>query len=370
MMVASLDPVGKTVSMVSLPRDLVNVPLGNGDVYGPKLNSLMSYADRHPTSFPKGGVRALEDAVGALLGIPIHYYARIDFVGFIEMVDAVGGVDINVKTPSPDPHYDGFGLDEPGLPHHQAGTHHLDGAEALAYARIRKGARRERLHAGRPPAGGPSSRCATGVTTGGSAVLAAARPARRRRPTRPDRRADRRACRARRDRRRGIGDDGVTRVGHPPPAGHVEADTQYGSSLVPNLTRDPGGRRATLPGARRRADPVADAEADEDRPRPTRPLARAAGPAVQAGARLASVARRRPRREPASRLRGRASRNSPRWAGATKPSVDGVVEPAEQRVPVAVRVEQADRLGVQAELRPRRDLGQLLERARARRAAR
>ena len=49
-------------------------------------------------------MRTLEDAVGTLLDIPIHYYARIDFIGFIAMVDAVGGVDINVKqgasTPS------------------------------------------------------------------------------------------------------------------------------------------------------------------------------------------------------------------------------------------------------------------------------
>ena len=64
MMVASLDPVGHTVSMVSIPRDLVNVPLKGGDVYGPKLNSLMSYADRHKDAFPDGGIAALEDAVG------------------------------------------------------------------------------------------------------------------------------------------------------------------------------------------------------------------------------------------------------------------------------------------------------------------
>ena len=55
MMVASLDPVGQTVSMVSLPRDLIGVPLGDGsDVFGPKLNSLMSYADRHPEGVPAG----------------------------------------------------------------------------------------------------------------------------------------------------------------------------------------------------------------------------------------------------------------------------------------------------------------------------
>ena len=138
MIVASLDPVGKTVSMVSLPRDMVSIPLGNGDVFGPKLNSLMSFADRDPKTFPKGGMRALEDAVGALLGIPIHYYARIDFIGFIAMVDAVGGVDINVARTLNAKRYDGYGLSATGF-HLDPGRHHLTGAEALAYARIRKG---------------------------------------------------------------------------------------------------------------------------------------------------------------------------------------------------------------------------------------
>jgi LCP family protein required for cell wall assembly len=139
MIVASLDPVGKTVSMVSLPRDMVSVPLGNGDDFGPKLNSLMSYADRNPKTFPQGGIRALEDAAGALLGIPIHYYARIDFIGFIAMVDAVGGVDIDVKRSIDAKHYDGYGLPTTGF-HLAKGRQHLTGAEALAYARIRKGA--------------------------------------------------------------------------------------------------------------------------------------------------------------------------------------------------------------------------------------
>jgi LCP family protein required for cell wall assembly len=138
MIVASLDPVGKTVSMLSLPRDMVGVPLGNGDVYGPKLNSQMSFADRNPTTFPKGGMRTLEDAVSALLGIPIHYYARIDFIGFIAMVDAVGGVDIDVKRTLRAKHYDGYGLTTKGF-RLTKGVHHLSGAEALAYARIRKG---------------------------------------------------------------------------------------------------------------------------------------------------------------------------------------------------------------------------------------
>ena len=137
MMVASLDPVGGSVSMVSMPRDLVNVPLGNGDVFGPKLNSLMSYADRHPEAFPNGGLWALQDAAGALLGIPIHYYATMDMSGFIAMVDAVGGVDVNVKKAFEDPNYDGYGTDQRGFSI-TAGKHHLSGIEALAYARVRK----------------------------------------------------------------------------------------------------------------------------------------------------------------------------------------------------------------------------------------
>jgi polyisoprenyl-teichoic acid--peptidoglycan teichoic acid transferase len=137
MMVASLDPVGKSVSLVSIPRDMVDTPLGNGDTFGPKLNSLMSYADRNKDQFPKGGMRTLEDAVGALLGIRIDYFAQIDFPGFIKIVDAVGGVDVTVARGFDDPTYDGYSIGERGFSI-TAGKHHLDGATALAYARSRK----------------------------------------------------------------------------------------------------------------------------------------------------------------------------------------------------------------------------------------
>lgn len=142
MMVVSLDPVGHTVSMVSVPRDIVNAPLGDGNSFGPKLNSLMSYADSHPATFPAGGYATLEHAVGALLGIPIQYYAKMDFGGFIKMIDAVGGVDIKVARDLSDPGYDGYGLPGIGTSNNgfavTKGPHHFDGAEALAYARIRK----------------------------------------------------------------------------------------------------------------------------------------------------------------------------------------------------------------------------------------
>jgi LCP family protein required for cell wall assembly len=135
MMVVSVDPVGHTASMVSLPRDLVNAPLDAGQTYGPKLNSLMSYATAHPKDYPSGGMRTLEDTVGRILAIPIHYYVYADLGSFVNLVDALGGIDINIAKPLDDPTYHGYGV-------HMgwsvtAGPHHFNGSDALAYARIR-----------------------------------------------------------------------------------------------------------------------------------------------------------------------------------------------------------------------------------------
>jgi polyisoprenyl-teichoic acid--peptidoglycan teichoic acid transferase len=136
LIVVSLDPVGRTVSMVSIPRDLASIPLGDGNTYGPKINSLMSYAERNPKQFPAGGIRTLEKAVGALFGIPIHAYASVDLAGFAKMVDAVGGVEIDVKKPLDDPLYPN--LDGTHGWSVTVGPHRFNGLEALAYARIRK----------------------------------------------------------------------------------------------------------------------------------------------------------------------------------------------------------------------------------------
>lgn len=137
MIVASLDPVGRTVTLLSVPRDLVDVPLGNGDRYGPKINSLMAYADEHPDEFPEGGAAALRDAIGTLLGIDIPYHAEMHFGGFIRMIDAVGGVTVEVEDGFTDPEYDGYGMEGRGFSI-EPGVHRLDGVHALAYARARK----------------------------------------------------------------------------------------------------------------------------------------------------------------------------------------------------------------------------------------
>ena len=135
MMVVSIDPIGRTVSMISVPRDTVNAPLGDGLVYQPKLNSLLGFAERNPGAFPgKKPVRVLKDTLGRVLGIPIQYYASVDLPGFIKVIDAIGGIGVFVKEPLYDGRYREYGFNGFAV---DAGCHHMDGKTALAYARIR-----------------------------------------------------------------------------------------------------------------------------------------------------------------------------------------------------------------------------------------
>ena len=83
--------------MVSIPRDMVDVPLGNGETLRPEDQLAPGLRQRNKEEFPNGGTRALQDAIGALLDITIHYYAKVDLGGFVETVNAVGGIDVTVK---------------------------------------------------------------------------------------------------------------------------------------------------------------------------------------------------------------------------------------------------------------------------------
>jgi LCP family protein required for cell wall assembly len=136
MMVVSLDPDGDS-AMLSVPRDLYNAPLPDGTYYENKLNALLSEASADPERFPLGGVSTLKATISELLGVPVHYFAAIDFDGFQQTIDSVGGVDVEVERPISDPEYEHpdstFGLYIP------AGAIHMDGSLALAYARSRQG---------------------------------------------------------------------------------------------------------------------------------------------------------------------------------------------------------------------------------------
>jgi len=138
LMVVSIDPVGETVSMLSVPRDLVDVPLPDGTTYRAKINSLYSHVENHPAEFPEGGPKAVEGAIGSLLGIPIHYYALMEMTAFVEMVDTVGGLDLDVPRGFTDPLYDGMGLGHHGYTI-EPGPHHFNGYDALGYVRTRRG---------------------------------------------------------------------------------------------------------------------------------------------------------------------------------------------------------------------------------------
>jgi LCP family protein required for cell wall assembly len=127
--------------MLSIPRDMVDVPLSDGRTYTGKINGLVSYARHHPRQFPGSdgtGFDVLRDALGTLLRIDIDYYAVVNLTGFVDVIDTLGGVDVNVERAFCDPTYHGWGF-ERGFSI-TAGRHHLRGLEALAYARVRKAA--------------------------------------------------------------------------------------------------------------------------------------------------------------------------------------------------------------------------------------
>lgn len=132
-MVLSIDPRTKDVSMLSLPRDLyVPIP-GYGKA---KINAAHAYGESE--RYVGGGPALAKKTVSELLDLPIHYFARIDFRGFKKAIDAVGGIDINVDKNLYDPAYP----DEsrPGrtmVLSIKAGKQHMDGATALRYTRSR-----------------------------------------------------------------------------------------------------------------------------------------------------------------------------------------------------------------------------------------
>lgn len=131
-MVASVNPKDKTVLLISIPRDLrVEFPIDSGNYL--KINEVHSH---YTVSDERGdGPRALKRVVSSILGIPVHYFVRIDFSGFERVVDELGGVTIEVpETLRADYPTDNYGWTTIKIP---AGTQVMDGDTALKYARAR-----------------------------------------------------------------------------------------------------------------------------------------------------------------------------------------------------------------------------------------
>jgi LCP family protein required for cell wall assembly len=147
MIVLSIDVETGRAALFGIPRNMVGVPLPpesagafrSGRFPG-LLNALYVYAQGHPRSFPGGdarGFRAVTGAVQELLGVRLDDVVVVDLAGFVRLVDALGGLWIDVPDRLVDRHYpleDGSGHIRLDIrPGHQL----LDGRMALAYARSR-----------------------------------------------------------------------------------------------------------------------------------------------------------------------------------------------------------------------------------------
>ncbi|MEZ4713047.1 MAG: LCP family protein [Caldilineaceae bacterium] len=128
----TLDPQSKTGGMLSLPRDLW-LPIPNQSVTT-KIN--MAYVIGENRKYPGGGAQLAMDTVSSFIGHPVDYYVRVNFRGFTQIVDLIGGIDIMVphtihdeQYPTPDYGTEVFHVD--------AGLQHMDGETALKYVRTR-----------------------------------------------------------------------------------------------------------------------------------------------------------------------------------------------------------------------------------------
>lgn len=145
--VAMINHADKKVAMVSLPRDL-QVKFDNGQIN--KINYAYYYGydkEKDKNKKADAGAKSSSDMVSKILGVDIHYYVSIDFVGFKELVDALGGVTVDVTKDLYDPYYpkDVFTADG-GYKKTDAyttvsikvGKQTMNGETALKYARSRE----------------------------------------------------------------------------------------------------------------------------------------------------------------------------------------------------------------------------------------
>lgn len=130
--VASYDTSTKAVSMISIPRDFyAQMPSGGYR----KINVAHAYGEQNQEG---NGPDTIKATVEEVTGLPIHYYARVDFTGLKDIVDALGGVTVDVERSFCDYNYERASYTNPVC--FDEGVQQMDGEEALKYARSRKAA--------------------------------------------------------------------------------------------------------------------------------------------------------------------------------------------------------------------------------------
>ena len=130
MILLTVDPLTKTAGMLSIPRDMwVNIP---GFGYS-RINT--AYSSGEGSRLPGGGPELARKTVEQFIGVPIQYYAQIDFYTFVEFINLIGGIEVyNNEELRLDPV--GSGKDKIRIT--CCGLRWMDGERALAYARFRK----------------------------------------------------------------------------------------------------------------------------------------------------------------------------------------------------------------------------------------
>ncbi len=138
--VLSLDVHKKTTAFISIPRDIWS------DALKDKVNSAYHYGEAKKTG---GGMILARAIMEDVVGMPIHYTLLIDFSGFEELIDLVGGIDINVPSAFTDPEFPIAGKENDLCDgdkelkcrydelRFDAGLQHMDGERALSYVRSR-----------------------------------------------------------------------------------------------------------------------------------------------------------------------------------------------------------------------------------------
>lgn len=136
MFVASVDTHAGRLQLLAIPRDFwAEIPYGNtpGVWAENKINAAYSYGQFY--KYPGGGPSAAVAAVEHNLNVTIDHYVVIDWEGFVRVIDALGGIDIEVPETISD-----FGTDVLEVfPDRtvEAGLRHMDGKQALGYSRVR-----------------------------------------------------------------------------------------------------------------------------------------------------------------------------------------------------------------------------------------
>jgi LCP family protein required for cell wall assembly len=140
MFVVTIDPASRTARGLAMPRDLfVEIPTKSGNsTFKERINS--AYVIGELQNYPGGGPGLARQTVERLLGVKINYHVAIDFEGFKQVIDLMGGIDIDVLAPGVnDPTYsdtERLGDYYPCV--FAPGRHHMSGKDALCYARVRR----------------------------------------------------------------------------------------------------------------------------------------------------------------------------------------------------------------------------------------